>query len=281
MAIAVLGLASIWVLQRLAAPAGDGAFAPLKLYCAAGMRDPIEEIVGLYQQEYGVPVEVQFGGSQTLLGQLQIHRTEGADLFLAADAFYAERAVQLGLSEAVIPIAYTRPVLVVPRSNPRGLTPLADLLQPGVRISLADPDQAAIGKAIRDRLRTVPHGDGTLWDALERQVREHGVFKPTVTDSATDIKLAAVDAGFLWDSTLAMPAYREALTALPAPELSGDPDLLAICVLKSSRQPGEAERFARYVTGRDRGLPVFRRFGVQPVDDLAAEESPPADGIQP
>jgi ABC-type molybdate transport system substrate-binding protein len=39
-----------------------------------------------------------------------------------------------------------------------------------------------------------------------------------------------------------------------------------LCVLKSARDSAAAYRFARYLTARDKGLAVFRSFGVQPVD---------------
>jgi molybdate transport system substrate-binding protein len=272
-AAGVTAAVMVALLQQISAPPA-AAVRPLRLYCAAGMRVPVEKIAAAYQQEYGVPVEIQYGGSQTLLSQLQVNRSEDADLFLAADQFYADQAVDLGLTDASIPIAYTAPQLVVPHGNPRQIRALEDLLKPGVRIACADPDQAAVGKAVRDRLNAVPASDGTLWDAVARQITTSGVFKPTVNDVANDIKLAAVDAGFVWDSTLALPDYRDVLQAVPAPELAGDPDLIAISVLKSSRQQPAAYRFARYLTAGDRGLKTFQAFGVQPVDGDTWAERP-------
>jgi molybdenum ABC transporter molybdate-binding protein len=263
----------IAMLRGIATPEATGV-QTLRLYCAAGMRVPVEAIVARYTREFGRPVEIQYGGSQTLLSQLQVNRSEDADLFLAADEFYTDQAIELGISDATIPVAYTVPVLAVPRANPRQVQTLKDLLHQGVSIASADPDQAAIGKAVRDRLQKIEGADGSLWDQLAGQIRSHGVFKPTVNDVANDLKLGAVDAGFIWDSTLALPEYRDALIAVPVPELSGDADLIALAILKSSRQRPAAYHFARFLAARDRGLEDFRSFGVQPVDGDVWVERP-------
>ncbi|MCA9055660.1 MAG: substrate-binding domain-containing protein, partial [Planctomycetaceae bacterium] len=132
----------VGVLFLMSEPA-DSDSHPLRLYCAAGMRVPVEKIVAQYRSEFGVPVEIQYGGSNTLLNQLGVNRSSDADLFLAADDFYTTKAVDLGLADGILPIAYSVPVLAVPHGNPRGIQSLSDLLQSDLRIAMADPDQAA------------------------------------------------------------------------------------------------------------------------------------------
>ena len=132
-----------------------------------------------------------------------------------------------------------------------------------VKVALANPDQAAIGRATKRLLEQVAAGDGTLWRQLEQHVTKHGVFKPTVNEVATDIRIGSVDAGIVWDATVAMPSFRGELKAIPAPELEGDPDLVSVCVLNSSPQPTAALKFARYLSARDRGLPVVREIWLE------------------
>ena len=67
----------------------------LILFCAAGMRLPIEAIRQAFEKECGIRVDVQYGGSNTLLSQMQVSRK--ADLYLAADRTYVERAREMGL----------------------------------------------------------------------------------------------------------------------------------------------------------------------------------------
>src|SRR5262245_39215740 len=56
----------------------------LMMYAAAGLRGPAERIAAQYGEEYGVAVDIQFGGSNTLLNQLQVNKFATVDLFLAA-----------------------------------------------------------------------------------------------------------------------------------------------------------------------------------------------------
>ena len=62
----------------------------LTFYCAAGIRLPIKQIVVDYEREYGVQVQVQYGGSGMLLSNIQTARI--GDLYLAADESYIQRA---------------------------------------------------------------------------------------------------------------------------------------------------------------------------------------------
>lgn len=269
------GLALIFGLVfilRTGGPDKDQNTDQLTMYCAAGLRFPVEEIVARYQDEFGISVELQFGGSNSLLNQIEVNQFDTADLYLAADDFYTDLAKEKGLAAEALPIAHMRPVIAVAKGNPKQIRGIDDLLREDVSVVLANPDQAAVGRAARGRLQLLETDDGDFWTRLEKHVTDNGVFKPTVNDVASDIKLGAVDAGIVWDSTVAMPTFRDVLEPVVAPELEGDPNLVSICVLKSSPQPTQALKFARYLTARDRGLPYFEEFGTRPVEgDVWAE----------
>ena len=245
----------------------------LVVYSAAGMRIPMEEIAAQYEAEFGITLEIQYAGSNTLLNQLQTDQFSTADVYLAADDFYTDKAVELGLAVDTLPIAHQRPVVAVRRDSTKKIETFDDLLRDDVRVAVAHPDQAAVGKATRRRLEAIPVGDKNRWDQLEKRVTESGVFKPTVNDIATDVQIGTIDAAIVWDSTVAMPKYAEDLKAVSLPELDGDPDLISIAVLRSSSDLPSAYRFSRFVAAHDRGLKVFASYGTQPVEgDVWAEE---------
>lgn len=268
--IAVIGL-SLALLKR-GGPTGSQSAETLTMYTAAGIRIPVERIARQYEEEYGTKIDLQYGGSNTLLNQLQVNEFDAGDLYLAADDFYTDRCVELGLARETLPIAHQRPVIVVRKDQNKDIKTLADLLREDVSVGVANPDQAAVGQAVKRMLEKIAVDGTNRWAQLEAAVTERGVFKPTVNDVANDVKLGAVDAGILWDSTVAMPKYREELTAVPVPELEGEPELVSLAVLNSSTKPTAALRFARYLTARDKGLPVFEECGMRPVEgDVWAE----------
>lgn len=269
-----LAVIVLTMLLRWGGPQPEGTGNRLILYCAAGLRAPVEQVAERYRQEYGITIDIQYGGSNTLLNQLEIDKFSHVDLYLAADDLYADAAREKGLAAEVLPIAYQRPVIAVRQGNPKNIGSFEDLLSDQVVLALPDPDHAAAGRVARERLSAAVDGETSLWERLEHHVVENqrGVFKPTINDVAADIKLGSVDAGIVWDSTVSMPAFRDELEAVFLPEMAGPPNLVSLCVLNSSRRPTAALRFARYLSARDRGLPSFQEFGLAPIEgDVWAE----------
>ena len=246
----------------------------LTVYAAAGMRVPMEEIAEQYEAEYGVTLEIQYNGSNTLLNQLQTDKFNQADVYLAADDFYTDKAVALGLAIDTIPLASQYPVVAVQRDSKKKIATFDDLLAEGVRVAVANPDQAAIGKATRRQLMALQAGESNRWEQLEKQVTESGVFKPTVNDIATDVKIGTIDAAIVWNSTVAMPKYKEDLVGIEMPELADSRDLISVAVLHSSSDLPSAYRFARFVSARDKGLKTFAKYGTEPLEGDVWEEEP-------
>ena len=236
----------------------------LFMYCAAGMRYAMEKVVAQYEEETGVLVRLQYGGSNTLLNQLEVNQT--GDLYLAGDDSYIRLAQEKGLAVEAIPVALMKPVIAVPVDNPKNIHTIDDLLRDDVKVALGDPGAAAIGKKCKRLLSA-----SGQWRQLEEQVTKSGVFKPTVNDVANAIKLGSVDAGVIWDSTVAQ--YAE-LRPVAVPELDAGLATIEITVVKNSKNPTAALIFARYLTARDKGLEIFRATGFDVLDGDAWDEAP-------
>ena len=228
------------------------------------MRIPVEQIAEEYQHEFGITIRLQYGGSNSLLSQIEVGKI--GDLYLAADESYLRIAQEKSLVAESLPIARMRPVIIVSKGNPKQIKSLDDLQRDDIRVALANPDQAAIGKVTRDCLTKLG-----LWESLESHVRDSGVFKPTVNDVAADVKLGSVDAGIVWD---AVAAQYSDLEIIPSEHLSEESVLVSIGVLTGSKNPTAALHFARFLTARDRGLPVFQQHGYEPVEGDLWSDSP-------
>ncbi len=261
--LTVLSVVSLLIMALLilALRYGTGKRTPnskdhLFLYFAAGLRYPVEQVIKDYEEECGVTVEILYGGSNSLLSQVELSKT--GDLYLAADHSYVALAREKGLAAEVIPLATIRPVIIVRKDSKKKVESFKDLLQPGLRVGLGNPDAAAIGK----RVRTVLTEMGQ-WDSLNDQVSSNGVFKPTVNEVANDVKLGSVDAGIVWDSTAAQ--YPD-LRAIKVPFFEKALAAVEITVLESSSDATSALKFARYLAARDRGLKVLGDMDFEVVD---------------
>jgi molybdenum ABC transporter molybdate-binding protein len=226
---------------------------PLLLYCAAGIKPAVEPVVREYEDRYGISVQIQYGGSGTLLGNLKVARR--GDLYVAADSFFMELARSNQLVAEVIPLARLTPVVAVQKGNPKQIQTLADLERDDVQIVLANPDAAAVGSLVREHLKR-----SGRWDSLAEHARS---FKPTVNDLANDVKLGSADAAIVWDATTRQ--YAE-LEMIRIPELEQAVSEVAIGVLQSTENPRAALHLARYLAARDRGLLAFESAGFTPVE---------------
>lgn len=221
----------------------------LTVYCAAGMKKPVEAIASQYEQEVGVRISLQFGGTGTLLTQLRV--ANKGDLFIAADEGSLAEAQKLKVTRETFPLALQRPVLAVAKGNPKNIHTLADLERADVRFALANPEAASIGKITQKLL-------GERWVALAAKA---AVMKPTVTEIAADAKLGAVDAAIIWDSIVPQFSGLEMVTV---PELSGHQEKASIAVLVSAASPQEALRFAHYLAAPNKGGILFKSHGFTP-----------------
>jgi molybdate transport system substrate-binding protein len=240
---------------------GSATKRPLLLYCAAGIRPPVEAAARDYQQAYGVEVQLQYGGSQTLLASIEASKR--GDLYLPADDGYLDIARAKGIVKETLPLARVTPVLAVHKGNPKSLHSLDDLKRDGVRLAQANPEAAAVGKITKAALMKAGR-----WTELEKNIV---VTKPTVNDVGNDVVIGAVDAGFVWDATVRQTAQLEAVAL---PEFAAVHAHVAVGVLTMSEQPTAALRFARYLAARDKGLPLFERDGYEPVEGDPWAETP-------
>lgn len=242
-------------------PTATSTNEPLVIYCAASNKAVLEAIRADYERDYGTPLQIQYGPSQTLLASLKISGM--GDLYLPADDSYLDIAQEQHLLNGKFPIARMHATLAVAKGNPKGIASLKDLLRPDVRLAQANPDAAAVGKLTRTKLSA-----SGQWDELKSHT---SVFKTTVNDVANDVMIGAVDAGVLFDAVL---HDYPTLEAVPVSELTAIEARVAIATLKSSKQPTKAVHFARYLTARDKGLTRYREFGFQPIDGDDWSEQP-------
>lgn len=221
---------------------------PVMLYCAASNRAVMEAVRAEYEAEFGRAVEIQYGPSQTLLSSIEVSKS--GDLYLPADDSYLEFGSEKELIAETLPIAKMQAVIAIPRDNPKGIQSLDDLLRSDVRLVLANPESAAVGKVVRKVL-----SEAGRWDAIEKA---NLGYRATVNEVANDIVLGAADAGIVYDAVL--HTYED-LAFVEVPELAETVSQISVGVIATSQHPSDALHFARYISSIDRGLKQYREHG--------------------
>lgn len=253
-ALAAAVLALVWMRRGQEEAAGS-----LTVYCAAGLKKPVEAAADAYRKEFGIEVNLQYGGTGTLLSQIEVAKR--GDLFIAADDGSLADAARRGLVAEHLPLVVQRPVVAVREGNPKAVRQLSDLLRGDVRLALANPEAASISKVTKNLL-------GEKWDKLAAKA---AVMKPTVTELAADLQLGAVDAAIVWDAVVRQFEGLEAveLTEIPAHREAASAAVLSVC-----QAPAAALRFARFLAAPDRGGKVFEEHGFTPSGGDAWVEKP-------
>jgi molybdate transport system substrate-binding protein len=248
--VAFVGLvAALWWRERY--ERAEPLEPPLVVYAAPAGRLPLEAIRAAYEGETGRFVDIRYEPSEVLLEKVRlVHPTEPGDVFIPADDSYVKRARDEGLVAESVPVARMRAVLLTAKGNPKGLARWDDLLAAGVRVAVPNPS-AAVGKLARDHLARTGR-----WNALQ----PHAVGALSVTDAANAARAGGVDAAIVWDGVANGPNY-SGQAVLVLPELAGVTGRVEAAVLRQSRDPAAARRFAAYAGASDRGLAHFRAAG--------------------
>lgn len=220
----------------------------LKLFCGGGIRPPVSEIIELFNEETGIEVKPTYAGSGVLLTQIQL--TQQGDLYMPGDETFISRAEEKGYIVERRDVAYFVPVILVQKGNPKGITSLADMGKPGIRIGMGDPKACAIGEITNAILRK---------NELEDEVKGNIVYtSATVIELANAVKLKMIDAAIVWDATAVL--YTQDADAIRIPQDQNVIARIPIGVLSFSKHKREARKFVDFITS-EKARRIFEKHG--------------------
>ncbi|MEZ7957799.1 MAG: molybdate ABC transporter substrate-binding protein [Rubritalea sp.] len=227
---------------------GDDSVRELELHVAAGLQKPVEEIARQYEDECGVKIMLNFGGSGQLLAKLEV---AGGDLYLPADASYVDKAREQGMIAESIPVSNLSAGIIIAKGNPQNIKTLQDLTRDDVRVVIAERT-AGVGKFTHTALE-----NAGLLEAVENGIISKVA---TVNEVALQVDLGASDAGIVWDALI--PQFKQS-EFVRVPDFDQSPNQIqaTISVLISSENKAEALKFARFLVASDKGAKVFRKHG--------------------
>lgn len=234
----LVAIAGSLALRLRTSQQAQSARSGLILYCGAGIRPAADALIEAFEKRSGIRVNATYAGSGALLGQISASRK--GDLFMPGAEFYVEQAIAGGLAERAThrTVAHFIPVIFVQKGNPRHISSLDDLMQPGLRVGFGDERAAAIGKTTQAILRK----NGIAPGAMDRNV----VFRSgTVNELGVAVRLGSVDAVIVWDTEARH--FADAGTAVPIPPERNVPAAISIVRLKASDSPRDALSFITFV----------------------------------
>ena len=115
------------------------------IFAGAASKPATEEVIKIFQEKFGIPVDVNFGGSGFVLSQMKL--TKKGDLYFPGSSDFMELAKKEGFvfpeSERIV--VYLLPAINVRRGNPKRIYSLKDLTKDGIRVAIANPEFVCVG----------------------------------------------------------------------------------------------------------------------------------------
>ena len=160
---------------------------PLVIFAAASTQEPVREIVGRFQTESGIPVEMSFEASSTLARQIE--KGAHADLFLSADEDWAEFLEKRDLVESKHEFLSNTLIVIVPADSRFSLETLSDLASPEIHHLALAGEVVPAGRYARDSLK-----HANLWD----KVKDRTLNADNVTATVRYVAKAEAEAGIVY-----------------------------------------------------------------------------------
>lgn len=235
----------------------------LLAYVGAASKPPAEEAARLYEKKTGVKVEMLFGGSGYVLSQMKLAKQ--GDLYFPGSSDYMEVAKRAGdvFAETEKVIVYLAPAINVQKGNPRDIRTLKDLLRPGIRVAIANPEGVCVGAYAVEII------EKEFTPAEKAAFRKNLVnYTESCEKTATAISLKMVDAVIGWQVFEHWDPQRIETVPLPKEQI---PRIayIPIAVSKLTQNRAAAQAFIDFLTGPE-GRAVFAKHNYFPTAEAAA-----------
>ena len=124
---------------------GFAEMQSITVFCGSANKPPMEEIAANFKEEKHIEVNMIFGGSGTLLSQIELSKK--GEIYLPGSPDYIEIAERKKLiienSDQIV--AYLVPAIITPAGNPAKIQSLEDLTRPGVKVGIGNPESVCLG----------------------------------------------------------------------------------------------------------------------------------------
>ena len=235
-------------------------------FIGSASKPPMDEAARAFESRTGVKVYLTYGGSGTVLSQMELSKT--GDLYIpgSPDYLVKSNAKQITDPATAKIAAYLIPAICVQHGNPKNIQSLADLARPGITVGIGNPATVCVG------LYAV--------EILESNLLLAGVFPNIITqaascdNTATLISLKSVDAVMGWsvfhnwnpqniDTIYLQPEQLPRLAYIPA----------AISTFTKEKEAAGA--FIDFLTSQA-GQDIFRKWGYDVTEAEARKYAPNA-----
>ncbi|CAJ36860.1 molybdate ABC transporter substrate-binding protein [Methanocella arvoryzae] len=235
----------------------------LTVFAAASLKDAFTEAEAKFETAYpDTNVVYNFDGSQAL--RTQIEQGATADVFASASTSHMNALKNQGLmnNSTVVNFANNKLAVIVPRENPAGISTLADLAKPGVKIVIGNKDVPVGGYTLQ--ILDSAANNSTYGPDFRTKVKANVVSEETTVNYVVSkVALGEADAGFVYISDV--PAeYKDKVSVIAIPDSLNVIAVYPIGVIGDSKNQAMAQAYIDFVRS-DEGKAILQAYGFTPV----------------
>ena len=127
-------------------PKAAGAGKSLVCYVSTTMRASMEELARLHEARTGVKVGIEVADARALIAKIET--SHEADLFVCHDPFLAMLVGKGIETRKAWAVASVKPMIAVPKGNPKKIGGLEDLARSGLRVGVTDANNSISGHIV-------------------------------------------------------------------------------------------------------------------------------------
>lgn len=219
--------------DSVAAAGGPGSVAgPITVFAAASLTESFTKIGRDFTSANPkIEITFNFASSSTLANQ--VNQGAPADVFAAASQASMKTVTEAGNAGGPpVTVAGNRLVIAVPRGNPKGVTGLADLVAPGMKVALC-AEQVPCGAAAKQAM------------AAAKITLTPVTLEPDVKATLTKVRLGEVDAALVYRTDVNAAAVE--VDGIEFPEAGAAVNDCPMVVVRNSQHAVAARAFVGYV----------------------------------
>ena len=223
------------------------------IFAGAASKPATEEVIKIFNDKFGIPVDVSFGGSGFVLSQMKL--TKRGDLYFPGSSDFIELAKKEGLvypdTEKIV--VYLIPAINVQKGNPKGIHFLKDLTKDGIRVAIANPEFVCVGTYAVEII------EKNLNPIEKEKLKKNLVnYTESCEKTANAISLRAVDAVLGWRVFQYWDPERIETIYLKPDEIPRV-GYIPIAISKFTQDKISAQKFIDFILS-PQGKTIFRKY---------------------
>jgi molybdate transport system substrate-binding protein len=222
------------------------------IFAGAASKPATEEVIKIFNDKFGIPVDVSFGGSGFVLSQMKL--TKKGDLYFPGSSDFMEVAKKGGFvfPETERIVVYLIPAINVQKGNPKRIHSLKDLMKDEIRVAIANPEFVCVGTYAAEII------EKNLTPIEKERFKKNLVnYTESCEKTANAISLRAVDAVIGWRVFQYWDPERIETIYLKPDEIPRV-GYIPIAISKFTQDKNLAQQFIDFLLSSD-GKAIFRK----------------------